>query len=91
MRMAIMAGLMATGLLAGCGGTEVQPDEQQTLATREDALPACGGKAFSRFYYSEPEMINEVGGWECDCSSSSAYVWGRTTAYHQDIGVTYCF
>lgn len=90
MRKSLMGGLFAIGLLAGCGGVEDLGQEPQ-LETREDALPACGGKSFSRSYYSEPEMINEVGGWECDCSSSSAYVWGRTTAYHQDYGVTYCF
>ncbi|RYZ34266.1 MAG: hypothetical protein EOO71_39550 [Myxococcaceae bacterium] len=84
MRVTIIAGLMAVGLLAGCGGVENAVDEQDTLATREDALPFCGNQEFDRVYYAEPARTTEVGGWRCICDVSSPLQWGAKTGYYVD-------
>lgn len=90
MRVKFIGGLLVTGLLAvGCGGTE-PAQEESTLNTRQDELPACGGMSYERVFYKEPEMINEVGWWYCDCGSSSAYIFGKTTAYSQYTYQNYC-
>ncbi|WP_147447011.1 hypothetical protein [Corallococcus sp. CA054B] len=41
MRVAIIAGLMAVGVLAGCGREDSNQDAQGILATREAALPSA--------------------------------------------------
>ncbi|PTL84975.1 hypothetical protein [Vitiosangium sp. GDMCC 1.1324] len=73
-----IAGLMmAVGLLAtGCGGAVTAVDEQSNLATRKDELPSCWGEAYEHISYSEPELINAIGGWHCICGSQ-AIVYGR--------------
>lgn len=83
--------LLLAGLLSGCGGAEADMQEASNLESREDALPACGGRQYERIFYSEPEKINEVGWWYCDCGSSSAYVAGRTTAYSSYTYNSACF
>jgi len=89
MRANIVGGLLVTGLLmAGCGTEPVQ--EASTLNTRQDELPACHGMEYERVFYAEPEMINEVGWWYCMCSSSSAYIYGRTTVYSAYTYQNYC-
>lgn len=83
--------LLMTGLFSvGCGGPEMQTEEQSTLETRKDELPACGGQEYERSFYSEPEHINLVGTWMCTCGSSSAYIYGRTTAYSVYEYINYC-
>jgi hypothetical protein len=87
----IGSALVLAGLVSGCGGAGADMQEESTLESREDALPACGGRQYERIFYSEPEMINEVGWWYCECSSSSAYIYGRTTAYSAYTYNNYCF
>lgn len=92
MRVKVFGGLLLmTGLLSvGCGGAEVETEAQSNLETRKDELPACGGQEYERNFYSEPEHINQVGTWICSCGSSSAYVYGRTTAYYDYTYINYC-
>ena len=90
MRANIIGGLLVTGLLmAGCGGTE-PVQEESSLNTRKDELPACGGMEYERIFYKEPEMITEIGWWYCMCGSSSAYIYGKTPAYSVYTYENYC-
>jgi hypothetical protein len=86
-----MGSVLLAGLLSGCGGAVVDEGaEPSTLESREDALPSCNGQDYERIFYSEPEKINEVGWWYCYCGDSSAWIYGRTTAYSSYTYKTYC-
>ncbi|RYZ39554.1 MAG: hypothetical protein EOO71_19695 [Myxococcaceae bacterium] len=77
MRKAIVAGLMAVGMLAGCGGAEDFDGGAADVATREDGLVACpGGRAFSRTYYANSDLRTAVGGYGCDCTTGG-FSYGR--------------
>lgn len=90
MRANIVGGLLATGLLmAGCGGTE-PTQEESSLNTRKDELPDCYNQEYERVFYSEPEMINEVGWWWCNCPDSLAWTSGEITAYSTYTYRNYC-
>ncbi|PTL83056.1 hypothetical protein [Vitiosangium sp. GDMCC 1.1324] len=84
--MVLMAGLLSVG----CGGAVANVEEQSDLGTREDALPACGGQQYERIFYAEPEHITEIGTWLCFCGDSSAYVYGRSSAYYEYTYKSYC-
>ncbi|ATB33655.1 hypothetical protein [Melittangium boletus] len=92
MRANIFGGVLGVALLAaGCGAPVENPEtETAPLSTREDALPACNGEAYERAFYSDASKTNQVGGWECWCGSSSAYIWGRTTAFSEYLYVNQC-
>ncbi|MCY1023292.1 hypothetical protein [Pyxidicoccus sp. MSG2] len=87
----IGSALVLAGLVAGCGGAGADMQEESTLESREDALPTCGGRSYARIFYSEPEMINEVGRWYCECTSDYVYMYGRATAYFEFTDVSQCF
>ncbi|RKG92190.1 hypothetical protein [Corallococcus terminator] len=81
MRKAIVAGLMAVGMLAGCGGAEDIDGEAADVAAREDGLVACpGGQAFSRAYYADQDLRTVVGGYGCDCTTGG-FSFGRRSMY----------
>ncbi|RYZ35406.1 MAG: hypothetical protein EOO71_35540 [Myxococcaceae bacterium] len=79
MRAAIIAGLMAVVGLAGCGGAE-PIEEQDSLSTREDALPFCGNQSYWIDYYSDATLSTWVGFMACDCYET-AYISGRRTQF----------
>ncbi|WNG51132.1 hypothetical protein F0U60_48650 [Archangium minus] len=84
--------LLMVGLLsAGCGGTEVDVGAQSDLATREDALPSCQNEDYELVFYSEPELINEVGRWVCICGWDRINTYGRTSAYSDYRYINECF
>jgi hypothetical protein len=82
--------LLVAGLLSGCGGAVADTEEPAHLESREDALPSCNGQSYERIFYSEPEKINEVGAWYCYCGDSSAWMYGKTTAYSSYTYRNYC-
>ncbi|NMO23234.1 hypothetical protein HPC49_49095 [Pyxidicoccus fallax] len=82
--------LLSAGLLAGCGGIEADVEEQSSLESRKDELPSCNNMAFERVFYSEPEKINVVGGWLCECGWSNPGRWGALTGYFTDFNESYC-
>ncbi|MFP2928660.1 hypothetical protein ACLESO_26385 [Pyxidicoccus sp. 3LG] len=75
--------LLVAGLLAGCGGAGADTQDTSQLVSRDDALPSCGGQEYERVFYSEPEMLNEIGGWLCFCGDNSVLAYGRTSRYSQ--------
>jgi hypothetical protein len=93
MRANIIGGVLGLALLAaGCGApVETEANEPQDLSTREDALPACNGEAYERAFYSDATKTKQVGGWECSCGQSSAYIWGKTTAYSEYLYSSSCW
>ncbi|AKJ07197.1 Hypothetical protein AA314_08823 [Archangium gephyra] len=72
-----MGGLLAMGLLAGCGG--VADAEEQPFATREDELPYCDG-AYTVIYYSDASYTTAVGHADCSCGNTLR-VFGQKTEY----------
>ncbi|MCY1043250.1 hypothetical protein OV208_18175 [Corallococcus sp. bb12-1] len=78
MRKGIIGGLLAAGLLAGCGGIE-EVREQPQLGTREDELPFCEGFSFVT-YYSDATYSVEVGHGDCSCGHTLRVV-GKKTDY----------
>lgn len=85
----IIGAVLAIGLLAGCGGVETGMDEQSTLATREDKLPWCGDSQYDIRYYSEPELINQVGRTLCLCGTYERN-FGNQTPYYRIMFEDYC-
>ncbi|WP_164003070.1 hypothetical protein [Pyxidicoccus caerfyrddinensis] len=94
MRTAIVAKLMAVGLLTSCGGFESTMDEEDALGTREDAVESCSGTAYDRTFYAEPAMVTIVGSWSCRCRGNYYDVpierMGRMSTYFRDINVQVC-
>ncbi|EPX58330.1 hypothetical protein D187_004086 [Cystobacter fuscus DSM 2262] len=90
MKMTRIVALLGAGWLVGCGGVEAPMDEQTDLATREDMLPACNHKQFERIFYAEPAKLTEVGRWECNCDSNTAFQHGGTSLYYTDVNVEFC-
>ncbi|MDC0709366.1 hypothetical protein POL68_12910 [Stigmatella sp. ncwal1] len=83
--------VLAVGLLsAGCGGQELDAAEQSNLATREDALPACGGKAFFYDYYKDAALTQYSGSGWCNCGDSTMWLSGRMTQYKEVLSESYC-
>lgn len=80
--------LVAGMVLAGCGGTQAEPTEQDHLSTSEDALPNCTGQNYEITYYSDASKTTEVGVRGCDCSNY--YRWGVTSAFSDSWSGT-CF
>ncbi|GMU03493.1 hypothetical protein KH5H1_76150 [Corallococcus caeni] len=78
MRKSLMGGLLAVGLLAGCGGVEDLGQEPQ-LATREDELPYCEGFSFVT-YYSDATYSTQVGHGDCSCGHTLR-VFGTKTDF----------
>ncbi|PTL79977.1 hypothetical protein [Vitiosangium sp. GDMCC 1.1324] len=76
MRKSIFGGLLAVGLLAGCGGVEDVSEESQ-LSTRKDELPYCEGFSFVR-YYSDATYSVEVGHGDCSCGHTLRVVGTKT-------------
>ncbi|RYZ42100.1 MAG: hypothetical protein EOO71_09410 [Myxococcaceae bacterium] len=93
---AMMSGAaLAVGLmLSGCGGVESTLDAQPDLSTRKDELPPCeGDQQYSRVFYSDAAMTNEIGRWRCYCGEGSAWVSGnwQGAPYSQIIEVLECY
>jgi len=87
----LLGSVLLAGVLSGCGGAVVDEGaEPSALESREDALPACRGQAYELIFYNEPEMINEVGWWNCYCGQSSAWIYGRSTAFSAYSYRTFC-
>ncbi|MCY1043175.1 hypothetical protein OV208_17795 [Corallococcus sp. bb12-1] len=81
MRKTLIAGLMAVGMLAGCGGAEDFDGEAADLSTREDGLVRCpGNQASSITYYSGPDLRTIVGGYGCSCTTGASS-FGRRSDY----------
>ncbi|HYO69711.1 MAG TPA: hypothetical protein VEU33_26905 [Archangium sp.] len=74
----IISGLLAMGLLAGCGGV-VDAEEPGQLATREDELPYCDG-AYTVIYHSDATYTTMVGHGDCSCGNTLR-VFGQKTEY----------
>ncbi|MCY1040845.1 hypothetical protein OV208_05870 [Corallococcus sp. bb12-1] len=84
---------LAVGLmLSGCG-VDSTLDAEPDLATRKDELPPCeGDQQYSRVFYSDAAMTQEVGRWRCFCGEGSAWVSGHWAGvpYSQIIEVIDC-
>ncbi len=90
------AALLAAGLLsAGCGGTEMEPEELSSvepseLTSREDeATVWCTNKAWKVNFYAEPELINVIGYYQCQCYQPQIRS-GATSNYTKLIYERYC-
>ncbi|ADO73773.1 hypothetical protein [Stigmatella aurantiaca] len=88
----VMGGvLLAVGWLsAGCGGAELDVTEPSNLATREDALPACGGKTFFYDYYKDAALTQYSGSGWCNCGDTTMWLTGRMTQYKEVLSESYC-
>ncbi|MFY0568459.1 hypothetical protein ACN28E_32150 [Archangium lansingense] len=82
MKTYIVAGALAVGLLAGCGGVEEDglETEQPSLATREDRL-ICNTQ-YIVVYYSDATYTTEVGVEHCWCGNTPTRE-GLRTSYRQ--------
>ncbi|RKH25381.1 hypothetical protein D7Y13_24085 [Corallococcus praedator] len=89
MRAAIIAGLMAVGMLAGCGGTEGDVGGPPELETRTDELPVCGPSGYEITYYAEPERLTYVGTIMCDCGSG-IFAYGSRSPYFVRVSTGSC-
>jgi hypothetical protein len=81
--MSIIGGLLAVGLLAGCGGTEAGMEEQSNLDSRKDELPGCGNREYLIDFYSDPGLTNHVGARWCNCGDTTASHYGGSSAYYE--------
>ena len=80
MKVAILAGLMTAGLVAGCGGAEAVDTEQPDLVSREDqAKPPCRSE-YDYEYFSDSTYTEKVGAATCICDSILDN-WGQVTPY----------
>ncbi|PTL75964.1 hypothetical protein [Vitiosangium sp. GDMCC 1.1324] len=94
MRVPIIGGLMlVAGLLSvGCGGTEAASvEEQSSFDTRADALPPPCDTSYDLRFYSEPEMINQVGRDLCNCGAPFVHQGTRTVYSKYIRPETECF
>ncbi|NTX17103.1 hypothetical protein HUA74_23455 [Myxococcus sp. CA051A] len=76
MRKSIMGGLLAVGMLAGCGGVDNVGEDSQ-LGTRADELPFCEGFSFVT-YYSDATYSVQVGHGDCSCGHTLRVVGQKT-------------
>ncbi|MCP3168189.1 hypothetical protein [Myxococcus qinghaiensis] len=75
MRKSIIGGVLAVGMLAGCGGVDAV--DEAPLGTREDALPFCEGFSFVT-YYSDATYSVQVGHGDCSCGHTLRVVGQKT-------------
>ncbi|WP_426751947.1 hypothetical protein [Myxococcus sp. Y35] len=85
MRMGIMAGLLATGLMTGCGG--VEEEAAMGLETEAQAIPCRDftGRDYVITYYAEPEKLTQVGQLQCGCSEPETVLTGTKTLYYEKV------
>ena len=82
MKTYIIAGALAAGLLAGCGGVERNglEAEQPSLASREDRLLCI--TQYTIAYYSDATYTTQVGSEDCWCGNTPTRQ-GTRTPYRQ--------
>ncbi len=86
MRMDIVAGLLAVGLMTGCGGLQEEPSAG--LEAEAQALPSCRditGRDYVITYYAEPARVTEVGQLLCGCSEPETVLYGTKTVYYEKV------
>jgi hypothetical protein len=68
MRKSIINALVVAGMMAGCGGVEVEADEASNLSTREDATVVWCTDQFWRVEFYADAAHTILNGWiSCDC------------------------
>ena len=89
MKAYVIAGALAAGLLAGCGGVEEDGLEADSpnLATREDRLRCLSDSVVA--YYSDATYTTEVGRERCFCGSTPTRT-GQRTQYRQVLWENAC-
>ncbi|MHA7630210.1 hypothetical protein [Corallococcus sp. M7] len=86
MRAAIIAGMMAVGLLAGCGTSEGDRELPTDIGTRQDALPDCNGQDYVITYYEDPEHTIWRGEIICGCGfGDQSVLHGYRSAYFERV------
>nr|BDT35343.1 hypothetical protein MFMH1_50120 [Myxococcus sp. MH1] len=83
-----IAGVLLSGVLAGCGAA-VLDEENEALASREDALPWCDNNSYSYHYYSDDTYRVLVGYEICTCFAPMRW-GGRATAFIKVISEGFC-
>ncbi|NMO15149.1 hypothetical protein HPC49_05830 [Pyxidicoccus fallax] len=79
MRAAIIGGVLAVGMLTGCG-PGVEDSDASELGAQEQEVTWCNASSYTIEYYAEPELINLVGTEVCSCFSPK-FRTGVRTAY----------
>lgn len=89
MKTYVVAGALAAGLLAGCGGVEEDglETEQPSLASREDRLICI--TQYTVVYYSDATYTTQVGVESCWCGNTPTRE-GLRTQYRQVIQEESC-
>ncbi|MBL0692103.1 hypothetical protein [Comamonas sp. JC664] len=84
MRAGIMAGLLAVGLMTGCGGVE---EEATTSETEAQAVPCRDftGRDYVITYYAEAAKLTKVGEFQCGCSDPEAVLTGTRTLHYEKV------
>ncbi|NVJ13116.1 hypothetical protein [Myxococcus sp. AM010] len=85
MRKGIMAGLLAAGLLTGCGG--IEEEAAAGLDTEAQAIPCrdITGRDYVITYYAEPAKFTKVGELLCGCSTPETVLNGTKTYYYEKV------
>ncbi|MBN8466242.1 hypothetical protein JYJ95_06945 [Corallococcus exiguus] len=90
MRSTLIAGCLAAGLLAGCGGMDDAVNEQPEPETRVGALANCGGRSYIITFYADPQHITWVGEMTCACEDPYAELIGFQSAYFERWDRAFC-
>ncbi|MFP2924030.1 hypothetical protein ACLESO_02195 [Pyxidicoccus sp. 3LG] len=86
MRAGILGGLLAVGLMMGCGGA-VEESTPEAGSTSEAAIPCrdITGRDYVITYYSDATKTTEVGKLECGCRVPETVMTGTKTVYYQKV------
>ncbi|MCP3143245.1 hypothetical protein [Pyxidicoccus xibeiensis] len=87
MRAAMWGGLLVAGLMAGCGGANVDEEGPSELETRSEAIPCrdITGRDYVITYYSDASKQTKVGELQCGCSTPERVLTGTQTSYYQKV------
>ncbi|AEI66931.1 hypothetical protein [Corallococcus macrosporus] len=79
-----MSGLLAIGLLTGCG---VEDSDMAEMDTEAQAIPCRDftGRDYVVTYYAEPAMLTKVGELQCGCSTPERILTGTQTAHYEKV------
>ncbi|MCY1002353.1 hypothetical protein OWM54_34890 [Myxococcus sp. MISCRS1] len=85
MRAGIMAGLLAMGLMTGCGG--VEDDVSVESETEAQAIPCrdITGRDYVITYYAEAAKLTKVGELQCGCSVPERVLTGTQTVHYEKV------
>ncbi|ABF88664.1 hypothetical protein MXAN_3490 [Myxococcus xanthus DK 1622] len=85
MRTGIMVGLLAVGLMTGCGG--IEEEAAAGLETEAQAIPCrdITGRDYVITYYAEPAKVTKVGELLCGCSTPETVLNGTKTSYYEKV------